>query len=101
MKVIKLLFLLFLALVIGVFGAHNSTYVPLSFYPFDLQISVAAFVLLFGAVLFGVIVAGIGTGAKIMHWRKLVKLKTREVAKLEKENAELRASNNNNQQLIG
>ena len=100
MKVIKFLLLLIIAIIIGVFGAHNSTLAPISFYPFNIEISVAIFILFFGAMLLGVIIAGLVTGLKAMHWRKLVRLKTREIERLKKENAELR-NEKINQKLIG
>ena len=99
MGVLKFLFLVVIALIIGVFGAHNSEMVPISFYPFNLEIQIAAFALFFTAVLLGVIIAGLISGLKALHWRKLVRLKTREIAKLEKEIAQLRAERTNQQLL--
>ncbi len=90
MNIIKFLLLLIIATIIAVFGAHNSELVPISFYPFSFEISIAAFVLFFGFIILGVILAGIVSAAKIIHWKKLVKQKSREVARLEKENASLR-----------
>jgi len=100
MNIIKFFFLLIIALIIAVFGAHNSELVPISLYPFNIEISVAAFVLFFGFLLLGAILAGLVTGIKLLHWRKLVKAKSREIARLEKENTELRAAKIN-QHLLG
>jgi len=92
MGVIKFLFLLLIALVIGVFGAHNSGMVPVSFYPLNLEIQVAAFILFFAAILLGVLLASLIASIKSLRWRKLVRTKNREIERLEKENAELRAA---------
>lgn len=100
MSIIKFLLLLFLAIIIAVFGAHNSELVPINFYPFNFEVSVAAFVLFFFFTLLGILLSGIVIGVRILHWRKLVKLKSREIERLEKELNESRNSRIN-QHLIG
>lgn len=91
MKLIKLFFIFIILLMLGIFGAHNAELVPISFYPFDVELSVAVFLLFFGAVFIGVILSAFAYGTKVLHWRKLVRLKNREIERLEKENAALRA----------
>ena len=85
MIILKILLLLILATIIGVFAVHNHQYVDISFYPFDLTISIAMFFLVFGAMLFGVLLAWIICYAKISFWRKAAKKKTKENETLQKE----------------
>lgn len=91
MRVIKTFLFLVLALIVGVFGAHNSRLVPVDFYPFNLQLEVAVFLLFFVALVVGVILSGMVMGVKVMHMRKLVRLKKKEIKRLEEQLSEMRA----------
>jgi len=90
MKVLKFLFLFLIAVIIGVFAAHNATPVPINFYPFNLEVSVAVFLLVLAAVFIGAVLSAIICSAKILQARKLARLRKKEIERLQKEIAGLK-----------
>lgn len=73
LKIIKLLLFALAAIIVAVFAANNNQAVSLNLHPLPIQFEVSLFVIVFAAILFGVLLAGTITSLRLLYWRRVAK----------------------------
>ena len=73
MRGIKLLLIFIIVVISAVFGAHNSDYVKLDFFPFPLIINIKLFIIPLISCIFGLLLGGVYASARALYWKSRYK----------------------------
>lgn len=80
----KFLVLAALTVIVAVFAANNNQAVAIDLYPMPMKFEISLFVIVFAAIIIGVILSGTITSIKLLYWRRVAKSAQKQLQKLEK-----------------
>jgi uncharacterized integral membrane protein len=81
----KFVILVLLTLIVAVFAANNNQAVAIDLYPMPMKFEVSLFVIVFSAIIIGVVLSGTITSIKLLYWRRVARSAQEQLKKLEKE----------------
>ncbi|PIR33118.1 MAG: hypothetical protein COV36_03170 [Alphaproteobacteria bacterium CG11_big_fil_rev_8_21_14_0_20_44_7] len=83
MKFLRLLVLLLITIMIGIFAVNNSQLVDIDLQPLPFKFAASFFFVIFVILLCGVILGGTGTSFRALYWKRIAKSREKKIAKLE------------------